>query len=159
MEKGKQVFFLSFPYFKFGKFIFLLTPFLNVQKSISLHVSKSWAKIISVLKYIIHFLNSILFKISFYKYFSYLLYCTIVVNHWSCSVVFDSVIPWTVAYKALSSTEFSRQVYCSTLSFPSPGDLPYLGIDPVSCIVGRRFTIWATREAPIVAVFLHLKKY
>ena len=43
--------------------------------------------------------------------------------------------------------EFSRQEYWSGLPFPSPGDLP----DPwdctwVSCIAGRRFTLWATRE-------------
>ena len=43
----------------------------------------------------------------------------------------------------------SRQEYWSGLPFPFPGDLP----DPrdrtrVSRIVGRRFTIWATREPP-----------
>ena len=33
-------------------------------------------------------------------------------------------IPWTVAYQAPSSMEFSRQEYWSRLPFPSPGDLP-----------------------------------
>ena len=40
--------------------------------------------------------------------------------------------PWTVAYKALLSMEFSRQEYWSGLPFPSPGDLPHPGIQPGS---------------------------
>ena len=50
--------------------------------------------------------------------------------------------PWTVAYQAPLSMEFSRQEYWSGLLFPSPGDLPDPGIKPrVSLIAGRRFTI------------------
>ena len=64
----------------------------------------------------------------------------------SCVRLF--VTPWTVAYQAPLSIEFSRQEYWSGLPFPSPGDLPNPGIIPgVSHIVGRCFTIWATREA------------
>ena len=37
--------------------------------------------------------------------------------------------PWTIAYKAPLFMEFSRQEYCSGLPFPSPGDLPNLGIE------------------------------
>ena len=33
-------------------------------------------------------------------------------------------IPWTAAYKATPSMEFSRQEYWSGLPFPSPGDFP-----------------------------------
>ena len=40
--------------------------------------------------------------------------------------------PWTVAYQAPLSMEFSRQEYWSGLSFPSPGDLPDPGIEPGS---------------------------
>ena len=40
--------------------------------------------------------------------------------------------PWTVAYQAPPSMGFSRQEYWSGLPFPSPGDLPYLGIEPGS---------------------------
>ena len=44
--------------------------------------------------------------------------------------------------------EFSRKEYWSRLPFPSPGDLPYpVYQTQVSCIAGRFFTIWATREA------------
>ena len=42
------------------------------------------------------------------------------------------VTPWTVAHQALLSMEFSRQEYWSGLSFPSLGDLPNPGIEPMS---------------------------
>ena len=38
-------------------------------------------------------------------------------------------MPWTVAYKAALSMEFSRQEYWSGLPFPFPGDLPDPGIE------------------------------
>ena len=40
--------------------------------------------------------------------------------------------PWTVACQATLSMGFSRQEYWSGLPFPSPGDLPDLGIKPRS---------------------------
>ena len=40
--------------------------------------------------------------------------------------------PWTVAHQAPPSMGFSRQEYWSGLPFPSPGDLPYPGIEPRS---------------------------
>ena len=42
------------------------------------------------------------------------------------------VTPWTVAYQAPQSMEFSRQEYWSGLPFPSLGDLPNPGIEPGS---------------------------
>ena len=39
---------------------------------------------------------------------------------------------WTVAYQAPPSMGFSRQESRSGLPFPSPGDLPNLGIEPGS---------------------------
>ena len=38
--------------------------------------------------------------------------------------------PWTVVHQAPLSKGFSRQEYCSGLPFPSPRDLPDLGIKP-----------------------------
>ena len=38
---------------------------------------------------------------------------------------------WTVAYQASPSMGFSRQKYWSGLPFPSPGDLPDPGIEPM----------------------------
>ena len=40
--------------------------------------------------------------------------------------------PWTAAHQAPRSMGFSRQEYWSGLPFPSPGDLPNPGIEPVS---------------------------
>ena len=43
------------------------------------------------------------------------------------------VIPWTVAHQVPLSMKFSRQEYWSGLPvFPSPGNLPDLGIEPRS---------------------------
>ena len=39
--------------------------------------------------------------------------------------------PWTVAFQAPLSMGFPRQEYRSGLPFPSPGDLPNPGIEPV----------------------------
>ena len=48
----------------------------------------------------------------------------------SCVRLF--AIPWSVAYQAPPSMEFSRQEYWSGLPFPSPGELPDPGIEPRS---------------------------
>ena len=57
--------------------------------------------------------------------------------------------PWTVAYKAPLSTEFSRQEYWSGLPLPSAGDLPDPEIEPWSpALQADTFTVWATREVP-----------
>ena len=40
--------------------------------------------------------------------------------------------PGTIAYQAPLSMKFSRQEYWNGLPFPSPGDLPYPGIEPGS---------------------------
>ena len=56
--------------------------------------------------------------------------------------------PWTVAYQASPSMGFSRQVYWSGLPFPSPGESSRpRDRTQVSRIVGRHFTLWASREA------------
>ena len=60
-----------------------------------------------------------------------------------CTQLFSHVqlfaMPGTVAHKAPLSLEFSRQEYWSGLPFPSPGDLPYPGIKPMSPVVAGRF--------------------
>ena len=50
----------------------------------------------------------------------------------SLSCVWLLVTPWTIAYQAPPSMEFSRQEYWSGLPFPSPEDLPNPGIEPGS---------------------------
>ena len=42
------------------------------------------------------------------------------------------VTPWTIAFQAPPSMEFSRQEYWSWLPFPYPGTLPNPGIEPRS---------------------------
>ena len=44
----------------------------------------------------------------------------------------DSCDPWTVPHQSSLPMGFSRQQYWSGLPFPSPGDLPNLGIEPRS---------------------------
>ena len=60
--------------------------------------------------------------------------------------------PWTVARQVPVSMEFSRQEYWSELPFPTPGDLPNLGIKPTSLsspvLAGWFFTNCSTLEAP-----------
>ena len=50
----------------------------------------------------------------------------------SLSHVWLFATPWTVAYQAPLSMGFCRQECWSRLPFPSPGDLPNLGIEPGS---------------------------
>ena len=42
------------------------------------------------------------------------------------------VTPWTIAHQAPLSMGFPRQEYWSGLPFPSPGNLPLPGIEPMS---------------------------
>ena len=58
----------------------------------------------------------------------------------SCSVVSDSFVTlWTAAHQAQPSMEFPRQEYWNGLPFPSPGDLPNPGIEPMSPVLADRF--------------------
>ena len=58
--------------------------------------------------------------------------------------VYLFVTSWTVVCQAALSLGFSRQEYWSGLPFPSPGNLPDPGIEPVSptppLLAGRFFT-------------------
>ena len=51
------------------------------------------------------------------------------------------VTSWTIAYQAPLFMPFSRKEYWNGLPFPSPGDLPYPGVEPAPPAL-------ATREAP-----------
>ena len=65
--------------------------------------------------------------------------------------------PWTATCQAPLSLGFSRQEYWSGLPFPSPGNLPNPDGNQVYCIIGRFFTVWASREA--IFLFLFCYKY
>ena len=49
---------------------------------------------------------------------------------------------WTVARQALLSMGFSRQEYLSGLPFPSPGDLPNPGTEPISPALQADFVFY-----------------
>ena len=52
------------------------------------------------------------------------------------------MIPWTAAHQDTLSMGFSRQEYWSGLPFPSAGDLPDGGMEPVSlALAGGFFTV------------------
>ena len=69
----------------------------------------------------------------------------------ACLVLSDSLQPHGLyPTSLLLSMGFSRQEYWSGLPFPSPGDLPNQGIEPMSPVspaFGRVFTCLATWEA------------
>ena len=57
------------------------------------------------------------------------------------------VTPWTVSRQTPLSMGFPRQKYWSRLPFPSPGDHPKPGIEPVSpALAGGFFTIEPSRK-------------
>ena len=59
----------------------------------------------------------------------------------ACSVVSDSVTPWSVAHQAPLSMGFSKQEYWSGLPCPPPGNLPNPGIETASpALAGGFFT-------------------
>ena len=67
----------------------------------------------------------------------------------------SSATPWIVARQTPLSTGFSRQEYQSGLPFPSPGDLPRLGIDSESStLAGEFFFFFFTTEPPGKPCFL-----
>ena len=57
--------------------------------------------------------------------------------------------PWTVARQAPLSMGFPRQEYWSGLPFPSSGDLPEPGIEPVSPALADGFFITEPPGKPI----------
>ena len=71
-----------------------------------------------------------------------LIYIPVSVCLLSCVWLFAA--PWTIAHQVPLLMEFSRQEYWNRLPFPTPGDLPEPGIEPVSpaspAVAGRFFT-------------------
>ena len=71
-----------------------------------------------------------------------------------------SATSWIVAHQVPLAMAFSRQEYWGGLPFPPPGDLPYPGTEPISCIscMGRQilYTVATTWEA--IKSILVLKK-
>ena len=65
----------------------------------------------------------------------------------SCVQLF--MAPWTLAYQAPLSLEFSSLEYWSSLPFPPPGDLPDPRVKPRSlALAGRFFTTVLPGSSP-----------
>ena len=68
---------------------------------------------------------------------------------------------WSVAHQGPLSMGFPRQEYCSVLPFPTLGNLPNPGTEPVSpvspALAGRFFTTIAVWEAPTCLYMLRKK--
>ena len=58
------------------------------------------------------------------------------------------VTPWTVAHQTPLSMGFPRQEYWSGLPFPSSGDLPDPGIEPMSPALAGGFFTTEPSEKP-----------
>ena len=60
-------------------------------------------------------------------------------------------IPWTAAHQAPLSMGFSSQEYWSGLPFPTPGNVPDTGTEPISLVspalAGRFFTTEPPRQS------------
>ena len=69
----------------------------------------------------------------------------------SCVQLF--AMPWTKAHQALLSMGFPRQEYWSGLPFPSPGDLPVSGSQPMSQDLAGRFFTAEPQEKPHIVAY------
>ena len=65
--------------------------------------------------------------------------------------------PWTVAYQAPPSMEFSRQEYWSGLPFPSPKDLPNPGIESGSPALQADTVLSEPQGSPNVIIIMKEK--
>ena len=61
----------------------------------------------------------------------------------------------TVSHQAPLSVEFSRQEYWRGLPFPTPGDLPDSGIEPMSPEVAGRFFTTVPPGKPHYLLYTH----
>ena len=71
--------------------------------------------------------------------FSLIMRITVPFQEMSVSHVRLFVTPWTIAHQASLSMDFSRQEYRVEFPFPTPRDLPDLGIKTKSPALGGGF--------------------
>ena len=71
-------------------------------------------------------------------------------NCFSCVQLF--VILWSIDHQAPLSMRFSKQEYWSGLPFPSPGDLPDPGFEPISPAPPALAGWFLTTVAPTAAL-------
>ena len=111
-----------------------------------------------------HFLKKFIqLSVSFYFPWASTAYvCTCVCVLSRFSHVRLCVTLWTVAHQAPLSMEFSRQESWSGLPFPTPGDLPDPGTEPMSlaspALAGQFFTTWEVRRLSALKEFMIQKR-
>ena len=72
-------------------------------------------------------------------------------SHFSRVQLFET--PWTVSLQSPLSMGFSRQESWSGLPFPSPGNLPDSGIEPVPpAVEAQSSNHWMAREIPDLSI-------
>ena len=74
----------------------------------------------------------------------------------SCVQLFAA--PWTVAHQAPLSMEFFRQEYWSEWPFPTPGDLPNPGIEPILPALASGFFTTVPPRKPKTPIKIKKKK-
>ena len=116
----------------------LSSTFLRGSLKVCPHQKSGWKQnLLSVFSLCLRLYAHACFCLMFENFYYLCLSCFIVidwVSEWvkSLSHVWFFATPWTVAHQAPPSMGFSRQEYWSGFPFPSPGDLPNLGIEPRS---------------------------
>ena len=104
----------------------------------------------------IHYLSNPLNHFTPLSFYVIIINVKLIVNVYACMLscftrVQLFVTLWTVACQAPLSVGFSRQEYWSGSSFPSPGDLPNPGTEPMSlmspALAGGFYTTSTTWEA------------
>ena len=66
------------------------------------------------------------------------------------------VTPWTIVRQAPLPMGFSRQEYWRGLPFPSPGNLPYPGIDPRSPALQAESLPTSYKGSPYIRVYIYI---
>ena len=87
-------------------------------------------------------------------YNSFYLLCVLCVCK-SLSHVLLFATPWAVACQRPLSMGFSRQEYWSRLLFPSPGDLPDPGIEPMSPVLQAYSLPFELQGSPFLLIIKH----
>ena len=115
----------------FKKYSFCLLFFSFISGTMIFHMLDHFFRLYSLL-FIYMCIIIIIWWFNIFKYCIFVMNFHLKVKVKLLSHVQHFATPWTVAYQAPQSMEFSRQEYWSGLPFPSPGDLPNPGIEPGS---------------------------
>ena len=106
----------------YSPYCYHLDPITNIVLHLIYYLSIDHSNLLLFLIFSFSILQTLLY-IYLKDFNMHMCMCASVV--WLCN-------PWTVACQSPLSMEFSRKEYWSRLPFPTPGNLPNPGIEPVS---------------------------